>query len=260
MNSASVIQIIEYGRRYILQAWSPTDVSENIAKILIDTLATASPDEKAVLICRFVKSKQDELSNIIIGVVYPFERFSCISALVASLSAGLLSWNWFPVPPYTAKVCILCSLLHSLIGVGVATQQMLALSRAEIHPLFVDIIQRGVFGSPVSTSSSGAPAGTFWRSFVWQVPIMLLGNSIMFVIVALCIAVYAEAARARVWGAETITAMSFTISFCFGTFCYLVSWYQVESEMQAALQADEHLVQSVVDDQDDEPESHDASV
>jgi hypothetical protein len=115
--------------------------------------------------------------------------------------------------------------------------------------LFVDIIQRGVLGSPVSTSSSGPPSGTFWRFFALQVAIMLFGNSIMFVIVALCIAVYAEAVQARVWGAETITALCFAISFCFSTVCYLVSWYYVEPEMQAALHAEEPLVQSRVDDQ-----------
>lgn len=67
---------------------------------------------------------------------------------------------------------------------------------------------------------------------------MLLGNSIMFVIVSICIAVYAEAARAVVWGPEIVTAVCFSISLAFSCGCYLVSWYFIETEMQAAIQSD----------------------
>ena len=144
---------------------------------------------------------------------------------MSSLVAALLSWDWFPTPAYTAKIGALCALVHSLMGLGIASQQSVALSRASLHPERTRLV-RSLF--------LGSPGKGFWLHFSWQVPTMMLGNSVVFTLVALAIAVYDNAHKAQCWGPETITAICFTISMVFAIGCYSVSWRCIEWRMQKA--------------------------
>ena len=162
------------------------------------------------------------------------------SALVSSLVASLLSWSWFPSPPYTAKIAMLCALLHSLLGLGIASQQSVALSRMSLPPRRTDIVRFIVLGhAPISLppSNTTRPRSMYWRNVTWQIPTMLLGNSIVFVVVALAVAVFDKARKAAAWGPEVVTAICFSISLTFSVGCYCTSWFCVEWRMQEALKS-----------------------
>ena len=168
-------------------------------------------------------------------------------ALVTSLIASLLSWSWFPVPAFTVKIAALCALIHSLVAIGIAAQQLIALTRAHIHPRRTQIMQYILFGSvapsnvtlgsPGVTTDAGLDAGNAWRHFSWQIPTMLLGNSIVFTLVALAISVFDEARK--VWRtAEVVTAVCVAVSLGFSVGCYFVSWVCIEWQMQEAIVKD----------------------
>ena len=122
-----------------------------------------------------------------------------------------MSWNWFPVPAFTARIAALCALIHSVVAIGIATQQLIALTRAQIHPSRTEIMAHILFGSdagvardvisghqPAANADQSSNPGNRWRHFSWQVPTMLLGNSIVFTLVALAIAVFNKARKAIV--------------------------------------------------------------
>lgn len=48
--------------------------------------------------------------------------------------AALMSWSWFPTPAFMARIAALCALIHSLVAIGILAQQLIALTRAHIHP------------------------------------------------------------------------------------------------------------------------------
>ena len=62
-------------------------------------------------------------------------------------------------------------------------------------------------------------------------------GSIVFVIVALGITIFAQARKAAAWGPESITAICLAISIGFSIGCYFISWICVEWRIQAALKA-----------------------
>ena len=187
-------------------------------------------------------------------------------ALITTLVAALMSWSWFPVPAFSAKIAALCALIHSLVAIGIAAQQLIALTRAHIHPHCTQIMQYILFGavahpspspaSPSGTSSGSDPgpglspssqtvaldtnlnAGSAWRHFSWQIPTMLLGNSIVFTLVALAIAVFDEARKAAWRTPEMVTALCVAVSLTFSVSCYFISWFCVEWQMQEAIAKD----------------------
>lgn len=155
-----------------------------------------------------------------------------------------MSWNWFPVPAFTGRIAALCALIHSVVAIGIAAQQLIALTRAQIHPNRTAIMHYILFDSDVgptsgaglSCSSRSSKAGTGWRHFSWQVPTMLLGNSIVFTLVALAIAVFDEARKAVVWRTpEMVTALCVAVSLAFCVICYFISWFSIEWRMQEAI-------------------------
>ncbi|KAL6174347.1 hypothetical protein ACJQWK_00478 [Exserohilum turcicum] len=215
-------------------AYSPSGVSQIIARSIVQT----SPEEQKEILDRFVDMKQRELATVIV---------SC--ALVTSLVATLMSWSWFPVPAFTAKIAALCALIHSLVAIGIASQQLIALTRAHIHPHRTQIMQYILFGSVASPSSSPhlqspltdtqIDTGSAWRHFSWQIPTMLLGNSILFTLVALGIAVFDEGRKAAVWRTpEMVTAICIAVSLMFSVSCYFISWFNIEWQMQEAIAKD----------------------
>jgi hypothetical protein len=159
-----------------------------------------------------------------------------------------MSWNWFPVPAFTAKIAALSALIHSLVAIGIAAQQLIALTRAQIHPNRTKIMQHILFGSNAGPARNAAPGsrpaagdpnlntGSAWRHFSWQIPTMLLGNSLVFTLVALAIAVFDEARKAEVWRApEMVTALCVAVSLAFSVTCYFISWFSIEWRMQQAI-------------------------
>lgn len=163
---------------------------------------------------------------------------------MASLIAALMSWNWFPVPAFTGKIAALCALIHSIVAIGIAAQQLIALTRAQIHPNRTAIMQHILFDSDAGAASSVGPscrsvglkAGNGWRHFAWQVPTMLLGNSIIFTLVAISIPVFDEARKAVVWRTpEMVTALCVAVSLAFSVACYFISWFSIEWRMQEAI-------------------------
>lgn len=147
-------------------------------------------------------------------------------------------------------MAILCALLHSLCALGIASQQSIALNRLRLHPRHLEILRR-VLLIHTSTTNAATPnptlyfssasvqdsprAATELRHFAWQVPVTLFGNSVIFVVVGLAVAVFSEAQKASQWGSECITAICFTISLMFCTVCYFVSWMYVEWNIQKTL-------------------------
>jgi hypothetical protein len=81
-------------------------------------------------------------------------------ALVASLIASLMSWNWFPVPALIARIAALCAMIHSVGAIGIAAQQLIALTRAYIHPNRTEIIQYILFGHVLPSSSCAGTSVT----------------------------------------------------------------------------------------------------
>ncbi|KAF2168444.1 hypothetical protein M409DRAFT_21193 [Zasmidium cellare ATCC 36951] len=211
---------ITLGRKAIIVGFSPSSISQGLAV----PLQNATKDEQEVMLRRFIEAKHDELASIMIA-----------SALVASLVAALLSWQWFPIPAWTCKVAMLCALLHCLIGRGIACQQSIALNRVTIHPKSNDIIRQVLLGR--SSSSPSATDVGFWVHTSWQIPTILLGNSIVFVVVGLAIAVYTAARESTSRGDESNTAICFSISLLFSAGCYFVSWLSIEWKLQQALLA-----------------------
>ncbi|KAH6637555.1 hypothetical protein C7974DRAFT_143517 [Boeremia exigua] len=211
-------------------AYSPSGVSHDIARSIVE----ATPADHDAILERFVKMKQRELATVLL---------SC--ALVASLIASLMSWNWFPVPPFTARIAALCALIHSVVAIGIASQQLIALTRAQIHPDCTKIMHHILFGSNRGNAALGAqPAagadrnpnvGSGWRHFSWQIPTMLLGNSLVFTLLSLTIAIFHEASKAVVWQTpEMVTALCVAVSLAFGVSCYFISWFSIEWRMQEA--------------------------
>lgn len=99
---------------------------------------------------------------------------------------------------------MLCALVHSLIALSVACQQSLALNRVSAHPqglqlAFVVISGRIPLPSD-STADDREPC--VMQAFTWQIPTMLLGTSIAFVLVGLSIAVYDNAQKVGGMGPE----------------------------------------------------------
>lgn len=159
---------------------------------------------------------------------------------MTSLIATLFSWSWLPVPAYTAKVVGLSALIHSLVAIGIAAQQLVALTRAHIHPHRTVIMQYVLFGAVANQSSSAATfsTGSGWRHFSWQIPTMLLGNSIVLTLITIGIAIFDEARKAGIWGREMVMALCMTISMVFTIGCYFISWYCIEWQMQEAIAMD----------------------
>jgi hypothetical protein len=162
-----------------------------------------------------------------------------------------MSWNWFPVPVLTARIAAMCALIHSVVAIGIAAQQLIALTRANIHPKRTEIMQYILFGyvlPPGSCAESSVTqgrqsvtvnAGGGWRHFSWQIPTMLLGNSIVLTLVALAIPVFDEARKAMAWSTpESVTALCVAASLAFGVICYFISWFCVEWQMQEAIAKD----------------------
>ncbi|KAL9619407.1 MAG: hypothetical protein Q9160_006002 [Pyrenula sp. 1 TL-2023] len=220
----------------IRTGWSPSGVSQMIAKA---AATQATPEQQKELIDQFILSKQQELDTILISNLTPAAPARPQqSALVSSLIASLLSWNWLPIPHWTAKAAMLLGMLHSLVGLGIASQQSVALSRTSFHPRRTQIIWRAVVGEGAAGSGGNAVNVGSWRHFSWQIPTILLGNSLVFTVVGLAIAVFDQATKATSWGHEGWTAVCFAISMAWCVGCYFVSWACIEWRMQDAIKAD----------------------
>lgn len=230
--------------------YSPWATSEALAKAILE----ASPDEQPPIIQAFAAAKRRELETVVITVsfraIFPQKSIqygqslnwlppSPQSVLVASLDGSLMSWNWFPIPPYPAKVAVLCSLIHSLMAVAIATEQMVAMGRVSVcrrhDTIFLWLVlgyDPGLYGS---SSSRARPRRLF--SFAWQAPTMLLGSSVVLTFLGLVIHVYDAARTAAVWGPETITAICVTISlfYVLGTYC--LCWATLEWTVQEQIRS-----------------------
>jgi cation transport ATPase len=99
------------------------------------------------------------------------------------------------------------------------------------------------YATPYAASSSQSVpvntityTGNVWRHFSWQIPTMLLGNSIVFTLVAIAIAVFDNARKAIVWQTpEMVTAVCVAVSLAFSVSCYFISWFCIEWKMQEAI-------------------------
>ena len=87
---------------------------------------------------------------------------------------------------------------------------------------------------PVSSSNNVVRIRS-WTTVGWQIPVMLLGSSVMLLVIGLSIAVYTAALREAHWGDESKIAVCFTISLSFITTCYFVSWLSIEYRIQDGL-------------------------
>jgi len=134
---------------------------------------------------------------------------------------------------------MLCALVHSLLALGISAQQSIALGRASIHPrhttFIMSIISRDAHqslnGSQILDSSP-------LQCFAWQIPTMLVGNSIIFILFVIIISVFSAARDAGCWGDEVVTAICLTISLLFGGGSYLVSWTNVEWKILEGIERD----------------------
>ncbi|KAH6614306.1 hypothetical protein C7974DRAFT_404857 [Boeremia exigua] len=222
--------------RGLVIAYSPSGVSHVIAQSIV-----RAPDhDREDILERFVEMKQRELATVLL---------SC--ALVASLIASLMSWDWFPVPAVTARIAALCALIHSVVAVGIAAQQLIALTRAHIHPDRAKIMQYILFGEAIpsiptagldvslTSQATAINTGSVWRHFSWQIPTMMLGNSLVFTLIALAIAIFDEARKSVVWQTpEMVTAICVAVSLAFSVCCYFISWFCIEWQMQEAIAKD----------------------
>lgn len=133
-------------------------------------------------------------------------------------------------------MALLVALLHSLASLGIATQQSIAFSRANLHPKRIEITQFLMFGRKSDNESElTLDESKAWQLTAWQLPVMLLGNSIVFILVAIAIVIYHEVTIADGWGSSGVIALCFTISLVFILGCYLLSWYCIERRLQEAL-------------------------
>lgn len=229
-------QVCRLGYTALRIAFSPSSVSQALS----DAISAAPAAQQDDLLLQFLRAKQSELTTVMIAVGRTSSSaFACADglcikcALVSALVASLFSWQWFPVPAYTGKVAMLCALLHSLMGLAIASQQSVALSRASLHPRCADLVKRILLVPPSSANARKNPVS--WTHIAWQIPTMLLGNSIVFLLVGFSIVIYSAARAAADWGEETKVALGFTISFLFIVACYLTSWALVEWRIQEAL-------------------------
>jgi hypothetical protein len=68
---------------------------------------------------------------------------------------------------------------------------------------------------------------------------MLLGNSILFTLITLAIAIFDEARKTVAWKTpEMATALCVAVSLAFSVSCYFISWYCIEWQMQEAITKD----------------------
>ncbi|KAF7551732.1 hypothetical protein G7Z17_g4792 [Cylindrodendrum hubeiense] len=160
-------------RKTIRTGYSPWDVGDSLAKDLLE----APPAEQSATIQRFIDIKQRELEIVMVSAI-------------ASLVGSLMSWGWFPVPPYTTKIALLCALIHSLLATAIATQQFLLVGRIAVSRQRDRVLLSVVLGSDpdLYERSQLRPRRLF--SFAWQSPTVLLGSSIMFLLVGIAIHVY----------------------------------------------------------------------
>jgi hypothetical protein len=119
----------------------------------------------------------------------------------------------------------------------VAGQQSVGLSRASLHPQFLSVVADVFFGPASEPAHIRKAEDVRWRHFAWQIPTMLLGNAIVFVLVGLAIAVFTSASQATSWGPEANTAICFAVSLCFSLGSYIISWFQIELGLQVRLRA-----------------------
>ncbi|KAF8859297.1 hypothetical protein BDZ45DRAFT_801803 [Acephala macrosclerotiorum] len=176
-------------------------------------LKTPQP-EQGTMIRHFIMSKQRELDTVAVA-----------SALVGSLVASLLSWSWFPIPPYTAKVAMLYALVSALLALGISAQQSIALGRANLHPNYTDILVSTITGQKSGTLCPQVPQSSRLQCFAWQIPTMLVGGSIVAILVGISITVFNAARYAGHWGDEMVTAVCLAISLLFGLTSYFISWH-----------------------------------
>lgn len=136
---------------------------------------------------------------------------------------------------------MLCAMTHSLVATGIAAQQLVALTRAYTHPRRTEVIRVTLFGSagPSSFFNGARTLKSRIHHFSWQIPTMLLGNSIVFVLVGLGIAVGVEARKAMKWGPDVVTAICFAVSLLFSITCYFISWASIEWTTQDTLVKDD---------------------
>lgn len=152
------------------------------------------------------------------------------SALIASVMTGATSWT--DHSPWTATAFWLCALLHSLFAIVVASQQSVALTRASCAPdgltkirILIGAIADSPSLAPQNVQSSSAPTVQIPSVplFVWQVPTMMLGTSVMPLLFGLMVHVYSSAHEAERCGREVKIAVRFSFSCAFGL-SQFISW------------------------------------
>ncbi|KUJ11668.1 uncharacterized protein LY89DRAFT_688845 [Mollisia scopiformis] len=209
--------------------WSPWHASRITFRHILRTTSS----ERGAVIERFIAVKQRELDTVAVA-----------SALVASVVASLLSWSWFPVPPYTAKIALLCALVHSLLAVGIAGQQSIALGRASLHSGHWAFFMPTISGRARYFDESEITDASRLQCFAWQIPSMLVGNSIIFILVGIAISVFSAARKAGCWGDEVVTAICLTISLLFGLGSYFISWMSIEWKILEEIEHDTKIPDS----------------
>ena len=147
----------------------------------------------------------------------------------------------------------LTSLLLTLISLSLAAQQSIALKRtvcAEFAVLKLKYLLREPVSSPSGSQDKDANVDVeklapdrevgkepeAWQPlmlqlYIWQIPSMLLGNSILLFVVGLAVYVFATA-RAAGWGDEGKIAVFFGSFVLFVAAHYLVSWNGIERRVK----------------------------
>jgi hypothetical protein len=149
----------------------------------------------------------------------------------------------------------LTSLLFGVISLSLAAQQAIALTRVSNSENATDRI-RHLLGEPCTPTLSPSPHQPTqktpepstvessepgkWRPlklqlYVWQIPSMLLGWSILIFVTGLAIWVFATARAALDWGDEKRIAVFFGCFMAFVAGNYMLSWICIERRAQVGI-------------------------
>lgn len=189
------------------------------------------------------------------------------ATLLGTIIASALAW---PVAiAWSVRALWLTALLFALISLSLAAQQSIALKRVVCAQFAAEKLKY-LLGEPCATCipSTLTPAGSNggsgdeekgvprvvaenhdgqgqgqreqWRPlklqlYIWQIPSMLLGNSILLFVVGLAVWVFATA-RAAGWGDEGKIAVVFGAFILFVAANYFLSWGGIEGRVRIGIE------------------------
>jgi hypothetical protein len=120
------------------------------------------------------------------------------AALIAGVVSSAFSWPTIEDAPWTAKALLYSSLTLSLASIAAGSQQSIALHRLGEHEVSQKVL-RDLLSKPAgdSDNENGKPRkvrASRLQNNKWQMPVMLLNVSILFMLVSLFIIIWDRAA------------------------------------------------------------------